>query len=247
MLQLTQLIGFASKSRYVARAVNFDGTNDYLTRGGGLTGASDGKVGTCSFWAKFNGGDGSLQYIVAFAGGSGWTVFRYTDNKLYVSGYNPSGSNIVNYNSSGTYLSSSGWNHFLASWDLAAGALQMYVNDATASPMITMNTNDTIDYTTSDWGIGATVIGASKLNADIADLYVNFATRIDFSIEANRRKFISVEKKPVNLGQNGELATGSQPIIFCQGPASNFSTNKGTGGNFTATGALADSTTSPSG
>jgi Concanavalin A-like lectin/glucanases superfamily len=247
MLQLNQLVGFAGKSRYVARAVNFDGTNDYMTRGGGLTGAVDGKVGTCSCWFRLNGGDGNIQYIVVPAGSTGFYLQRYSDNKLYVAGFNVSGTQILNFSSSGTYTASSGWTQVLASWDLASGALQMYVNDATASPTINNNTNDTIDYTISDWGIGGSIIGLNKLNADVAELYVNFAIRIDLSIEANRRKFISIDKRPVNLGQNGELPSGAQPIIYCKGPAASFSTNLGSGGNFTLTGSLADSSTSPSG
>ena len=37
---------------YAANPVNFDGTNDYLTRGATLTGAADSKLMTISVWVR---------------------------------------------------------------------------------------------------------------------------------------------------------------------------------------------------
>jgi hypothetical protein len=77
-------------------------------------------------------------------------------------------------------------------------------------------------------------------------LYVNYATHLDLSVEANRRKFISAAGKPVSLGANGSTPTGSQPIIYLANPTATWQDNLGAGGNFTENGALADAATNPS-
>ena len=41
-----------SSGAYSAVAVNFDGTNDYLTHSGGLTGAADSKLMTLCYWIR---------------------------------------------------------------------------------------------------------------------------------------------------------------------------------------------------
>jgi hypothetical protein len=59
------------------------------------------------------------------------------------------------------------------------------------------------------------------------------------------RKFISADGKPVYLGANGQLPTGSPPAVFLSGDSTSFATNQGTGGAFTLTGTLTDASTSP--
>ena len=50
---------------YTARAVTFDGTNDYLTRGADFTSNADSKVGIFSCWLKFNAGsDNNTIYLM---------------------------------------------------------------------------------------------------------------------------------------------------------------------------------------
>ena len=48
---------------------------------------------------------------------------------------------------------------------------------------------------------------------DIGDLWFN-TEFIDFDVEANRRLFSDSNLNPINLGTNGELPTGNQPLIF---------------------------------
>ncbi len=50
---------------YRANAVQFDGSNDYLTRGAELTGIADGKAGTLSVWLNFTGGDAANQHFLS--------------------------------------------------------------------------------------------------------------------------------------------------------------------------------------
>ena len=196
MLKVTQLTGFGGKSRYVARAVNFDGTNDYMLRGSDMTGSVDGKTGTVSYWLKLNGGDGNLQIV--FRSGAGFVdTRREVANTITVGGTNSVGAQILLLTSTGTYTASTGWVHVLASWNLATAFGKLYVNDVDVTAGGATLTNDTIDYTQTDWACGARTSGDFKLNAELADLWFSLST-IDITSEANRRRFISAAKKPVD-------------------------------------------------
>ena len=98
----------------------------------------------------------------------------------------------------------------------------------------------TISFTDTDWVLGATAAHGSKLQANLADLYVNLAAYMDLSVASNLAKFYQ-NGRPVSLGGNGSAPTGSQPIWFMQAPASAWNTNRGSGGNFsTGAGSLTD-------
>ena len=89
-----------------------------------------------------------------------------------------------------------------------------------------------------------------KLKGFFAEVSFAFGQSLDFSIVSNRRKFLSAGGKPVFLGADGSLPTGTAPIIYQHlddGEAvANFATNRGTGGDFTITGTLDTGSTSPS-
>lgn len=67
---------------------------------------------------------------------------------------------------------------------------------------------------------------------DVADLWMAPGVFIDFTVTANRRKFIDGTGKPVDLGTNGQTPTGTSPYMFFSGDDTTFSTNLGTGGAF---------------
>jgi hypothetical protein len=230
---------------YLANAVHFDGTNDYLTRGADLTGNADGKTGTVSVWLNVGLADGVIG-VIACAGTTRFVVLRDgTANKLIVRGRNTTPTTILEMLSATSVTGASGWVHLLASWDLAAGVAQLYltdVEDRAASPIIT---NDNIDYTHTEWLIGSWNDFSRKWLGDVADLWFDLGY-IDLSVETNRRKFIDASGKPVRLGADGSAPTGTAPIVYQSGATVDWHTNKGTGGGFTENGALTDATTSPS-
>jgi hypothetical protein len=82
--------------------------------------------------------------------------------------------------------------------------------------------------------------GADKFNGDVADLWWAPGVYLDLTVTANRRKFISADRRPVPLGANGQTPTGSAPLIFLSGDLAAWHTNKGTGGGLTQTGALSE-------
>lgn len=247
MFVSNQLIGFGGGgvSIYAAPTVKFDGANDYLTRGAGLTGASDADAGIFSVWVDFNGTDSNWQYFVT-NDGEYFIIRRNTSNYVEVSMYNSvRGSTIFSCTSTVTVTASSGWVHILISWDLSASAAHLYLNDVDRYSAGTL-TAGTLDYTWSECTIGARAGGSNPLDADVADLYLNFGEYLDFSTESNRRKFIDASGKPVDLGSDGSTPTGTAPIIFLSGETASWHTNKGGGGGMTETGALTDGSSSPS-
>lgn len=80
--------------------------------------------------------------------------------------------------------------------------------------------------------------------ASAADLWIT-NEKVDWSIEANRRKVQTAGGKPVYLGASGELVTGTAAGVFCSGDATDFWVNQGTWGDAVLTGALTNAT-SPS-
>lgn len=244
------LIPSGAIAPYQTDAVAFDGSNDYGTRGGDLTSNADGKKGIVSFWFKLTGGDAALQRFYDQTGSFN-NVSRLTTNKMQIIGSNAAGTAILNLRSTTSYVADSTWHHLAASWDMATtGARWLYIDGADDLNLQAF-TDDTIDYTRAEHRIGANVSAAGeKLNAEIADFYYNVSENLDLSDAGNLAKFIE-NGLPVDLGDDGSLPTGNQPIIFLRRPigatADSFlSDNKGYGGDFTVTGALADAT-SPTG
>ena len=228
---------------YLTSASDFDGTNDYVTRGADATGLADGKAGTLSLWIRVDGGDGANRRILATAAAAPrFQLLFAAANTISLSGRNAAGTLILNKLTADTYASGAVWYHILASWNLAAATSHLYVSNVAPSLAINTNTDDTIDYTQGNFSIGALTDGAEKFNGCIAELYFS-PTYIDLSVAANRRRFISDTGKPVPLGWTGRLPTGTSAIIYH--PDGN-ATERGTAGTWTVTGSLDACSTVPS-
>lgn len=240
---------------------NFDGSVDWLNKTT-THGAADGKQGILSFWLRMLGGDGSSRNIWACgANKMRFIVKREVGNTITFQGNDPAGLNPVTrlfLPPNQVMSSATGWHHFLAMWDLNVGAAAsgVWVDDAPDSmttgagiPFYSVGNN--IGYSVDvNAYFGGTDTGTVLGNFDIADFYLAFNQYLDFNIYTNRRRFISSIRKPVKLGGTGSDPTGTSPTVFCrladgEAPA-NFALNRGTGGNYTVTGALTTSSTSPS-
>ncbi|HSN25181.1 MAG TPA: LamG-like jellyroll fold domain-containing protein [Kofleriaceae bacterium] len=230
---------------YHATAVRFDPAGgDFLTTGT-LAGSTTSGQGTFSVWLHFNGGDGSAQMIAAAQVLASGGIFRNANNKLQFQLNACGGGLLLDVQSAHAYTASSGWIHVLASWDLAASRVQLYVNgvpDLAAGGTIA---NGAICYTAPKWGIGG--LSSASLDADVADWYASFGTAVNLDVVANRAKFRTVAGKPVDLGADCSNATGVTPIACLTGALAQWSINKGTGGGFALHGdGLSAAPTSPS-
>lgn len=251
MLRVNQLAGFGAgiSTVFNVEAANFDGSNDHLARGAGLDGASDSKIISASFWIKPT--VGSLSYIWADATGD--TVINISGaGALQINGANAAGTQILNV-TLGSAFSSGNWYHVAFCFDMSdTNKRHIYINGVAQSPTYNTYTNDSIDFTESDWTIGALNPSSPQdwLTADLAEFWLAFGQYVDFSDSTTRQKFRTVGDKPVDLGATGAKPTGTAPTIYQSVRSgeviSAFVTNRGTGGGMTETGALTLSSTSPS-
>lgn len=236
--------------QYVANAVQFDGSNDWLERDGDFSGIANGKEFLFSCWFYKTGG-GVLQLYIGDGGGLDINIDN--NEALQVSCYDAgvTAFELVASSSNGV-VSLDTWYHLAISCDMTNSSNRhVYLTEAGNTPAsLSMSwaiyNNDTLGFSRSDHAIGAAVGGSGKCQADLADLYLDL-NYLDLSTGSNLAKLIDSDGKPVNLGADGSAVTGSQPILFLSGSTASWHTNKGSGGGMTENGALTDSATSPSG
>lgn len=255
-LALTQSSGGGAEAPapYFANAVEFDGANDYLRRTNIIHGSAS-STGSISFWVRLDADtEGSDYYEVIQGSVNGVSdellsvIFGVVEQQFFVTMNNYDIFAVTTPNIS----LPTGWLNFLASWEIDAGqnfkTFHVYINDTIALDSVSDDVNEsTIAYNTlNHWMVGEYFDGTFKLNGGLADLYFAPGQFLDFSVQANRRKFIDAAGKPVSLGADGSTPTGSTPAIYLKGDHTNFEVNSGTGGNFTVTGALTAAPTSPS-
>jgi len=229
---------------FEAEGVVYDGTNDYATLSPGLSGATNTKELTISAWVRFNGGDGATQDIFRL-GIDDVRVARSSTNKLYFRINDSLDAAIQIAISNGTVTADGEWHHILFAVNTASPVYYLYINRSLDKTGVTPTLDALIDWASvdDDGIIGASPAAAFKLNASLSELYVHNEF-IDPTVEANLRKFISADGKPVSLGSNGSSPTGTQPLVYA--PDGDPSNNLGTAGDYTITGSLAPAPDSPS-
>ncbi len=233
---------------FPVNAVHFDGTNDNLTRGAGLTGAADGEDLLLSIWVNMTGQDDETHHIISNVNNN-FIFTRLLDNKFQFSVRSPAPATIWDVSTDTLYSTTDnpGWHHILIAAQLDGTPVgQVYVDDVEAAVTeATAPTNGDIDFTTTNHAIGGTVAGGFRLEGDLAEVYLT-NEYLDISSEANRRLFIDSNQFPVDLGSDGSTPTGTAALLFFSGATATWHTNDGTGGGYTETGALTDASTSPS-
>jgi hypothetical protein len=222
-------------------AVTFTDSTDMLRRASGLTGGAASNLGTFSFWFKPTGLDNVNQMI--FSLGTLLYVFRVQADDANAArrrGLAISSTPVFYYST--TDLTLNVWTHCLISWRTnGSNVCQVYFNDVADTPQTSTLATGTINWGTSPLGLARSISDGPFLAGDVAEFW--FAnTYIDLSVTDNRRKFIKADGKPAFLGLTGQRPTGSSPLIYLKGPASNWGTNSGTGGDFTVTGTFTDAT-----
>ena len=191
----------------------FDGAADYLD-GNALTGIADGKLGTMVIHLRFANAATVTERIL-LSTGSQFGILRLSTGNLQVFGENTAGTLIMSLITDTTPCAAAGTYVIKSSWDLnTAGTGRVYVNDVTAMTSAATYTNDTIDYTAAEYSIGASITGTDKVVGDIYSIWLDPTQRLDLDTTSVRRKFTDANNVPVFLGSNGELPTGTRPILF---------------------------------
>lgn len=244
---------------YTAEAVVFDGTNDYYigTSPPGILGTEPtaGKQVTMSFWIWPVELTWDYHFFIGKASANtskGGVIVRFTDiHKLQVLFYDSGGNEIFNWVGD-TTITASTWHHIAFSIDMANKPdSYFYVDDVQQTITDTTFTNTNITF---DKRLEIGFWNASADAGEYAEYYLNLEEHIDLSITINRRKFLSPKVGspstfvPVDLGADGSIPTGTSPLFFFKGPASEWNSttnNKGSGEDLDMNGSVTDSSNEP--
>lgn len=234
--------GARGPNEFWGNKADFNGTNGYLRKASALTGVSDGKVVSGSFWFVSDAAnvDDCIFSITDASGNGGFRIYRSSTNTLLFRGFN-SGTSTILYVETGTL--SAGTNYYVQyCFDLNNSANRaVYVNGVAQSLSVTTYTNDTLQLTLGQVCLATRWTGSATdlFDGRLSEFYFT-TTYIDFSQEANRLKFRDAFGNPVDLTQQIEAAAIPNPAIYMRFPPTSFGTNSGTGGNFTVNGTISD-------
>lgn len=258
-----------SASTYSASAVNFDGAAQ-LGVSTSLVGVAASSSCCGSFWIKIDTSASMFSNLTVLNQTEVFTgpTTRYPINVVPIVGSSECnisiyvapaeaaliGTDVFAVTTAVDGLVKGVWTNVLFSIDTNAATssktMQIYFNDVAQSFLSTNDPIGPFDIGFANSGTNSVTVGAadSLVNpylGDMADFWFAPGVFIDFSVEANRRKFIDAVGRPVDLGTDGSIPTGTAPAIFFTGNASTFGTNVGTGGTFATTGTLTNATTAP--
>lgn len=229
---------------YQAVAVNFDGTNDYLTRGATLTGAADSKLFTFFTWLNPSS-SAATQRIVgcynAVGGAAGNLIFRVTrttTGAISLIGNNAAAAAILSISSSAGAAPVGSWTSIAVSCDMAnTGNRYLLINGVNDLATVTTYTNDTLDFTGLDWAVGAEASGANKYAGDMSNTALRLGT---YMTDVQMKAAFLNGNEPNDPG-----LYGFTPILGLSNPLATWQTNTGSGGGMTVTGALTAATSFP--
>lgn len=219
-------------------SLDFDGSTDYLTSSlGPLSGVVDGNSGIFSCWIRMEGGDNTQMRIFGGVTNPATTYFavrRTTTNRVEIEGRTTAGGLNMDLQSSANVINGSGWKHILCSWNVT-DIRHLYMNDV-SDLSVANGPTATVDYVHTQYSVGAQPSATLFFNGLISEVYFAPNQFLDFSVTANRRKFITAAGKPAYLGRYGEAPTGTKPAVYLSlkknAALTSFMTNLGTGGDF---------------
>lgn len=222
-----------------------------LTREAGFTGASNDSTGIISVWVR------PTYYGSQYLQNTDQTVNLYhsgIDAKFHLDLSNSDANKFLNLRTDAGYIfTDPDYVHILISWDTNYSAgnkiAHFYVNDIEVKDVAyDGDAAFDVDYTQGNWAIGLTALNdynSSSIYSDISEFYFAPGQFLDFSVEANRRLFITADGDPSPLGTDGSFPTGTPPIAYFAGTKDQFAYNRGTGGNMTVNGTIYDAVTAP--
>lgn len=202
--------------------VAFDGTNDYLERGAGLTGASDSNNGM-SVYLKINTTDSSFRVFDDPLNRLRLRVL--SSGKLDLRIRDSGGLQVCTVRSN-TAINTGSDVEIWMTYDGAAGTSAVYVDGVDDTDDRGTSTSSTVDWTETDFYI-FTSGGGSDLYTGDAEIYRVWDSAKDLSSSSVR----------ADMADTTDVTSA---IVAFQGAASdwNAGTNHGTGGDFTMNGAV---------
>ena len=228
---------------YIPNAVTFDGSNDYMTVTNSQAGLANGYNFTHSFWIKPTIGVTRRLWSISDVSTPMMITTVASDGRIGISIYSAAGvlkvgSATVNPLSNGT------WQHVLFVYSRSTPLTNIYVGGslvALTNGTWVGNDGNPNGYAPASanarYTVGADYEGSNKLLADICEWWW------DDTILDDPTKFRSAANRPISLGSDGSLPSGSAPVFYFRGAGNAFNVNYGTGGtNFWVKGSLSAAT-----
>ncbi|MBU0860200.1 MAG: LamG domain-containing protein, partial [Alphaproteobacteria bacterium] len=186
---------------YSATAMLFDGTNTYI-RQNAIPDVTDSKMVTGSVWIKRNA-TGAIHNIFAI---NDRFIFRVTSaGQIAMVAENASDTDILDMVTTANVVADTNWHHVIFSIDMGNSANnRIYVDGVSAALSYSINTDAVIDFSVTQYAVGAVYAGTNKFNGMMSDLWIDVGRFVDLTVAANREKFRSSAGLPQYLGVSGE-------------------------------------------
>ena len=129
-------------------------------------------------------------------------IRRFSNDKISIDAFNSGGTKILNIQTTDT-IEADNWYHLMFSFDLSNTSKRHLYLDDVSKLGVAIYTNDTIDFTIADWGYAARPDGSNKFNGAAGEFWFYPGQYLDLSVESNRRKFITADKRPAGVSSDG--------------------------------------------
>jgi hypothetical protein len=241
---------FQVSAAYTANATAFDGSSDYMTKAGDMTGAANSKIILCSLWFKFVHQTASRQLLIVDKFAFRVNLQITSADKFEMLFQSSAGANVVGFNGTSA-LSTETWHHVITSFDSSSSSNRaIYIDGSSASGSWWAYTDSAIMLASvTGWSIASGYESwQAKLQGSLCELWFSgFETSwFDITNASNLAKFRTAGGKPENLGATGTCGGAlTQPLIYLKNDYTSFGTNSGSGGNFTANSTPYSSDTPP--
>jgi len=213
--------------------INFNGTTSYFTILDDFTDNFETYPNdiTCVWWMKNNGGNVAQPILGIVQGTNDADGFRIeqiaTGSQSYAlrirTGKDSGGTEQVFETTNNTIPPAGSVDCYMISTDRANAAISVYRNDTAITTTRTSTTNNDFDHGAGYLSVGRYAPNLSAVHFDgcMARIWIDQRT-VDFSVTANRRKFINAVGQRIDYGTNGEIPFGSTPKIYLDGDSSTF-------------------------
>ena len=228
--------GARGPAEYWASAAEFNGSSQKLQVLSALTGAVDSKLFSMAVSYRTDIATTGSRMIFSCYDGTAPILQIYSNGSdpyyLSVLARNLANEQLMAFNIPGSWAPNT-WFNLLISWDLNNTSLtRLYLNGVAPSLTIDASKNEAITFGS---GVDGNFIGG-QLSGSFMDGRIGFFSMwqeyIDWSQEAMRLLVFDAFGYPVDIGEQGELVTGTPPLIYMNTDF-HLGTNLGTGGDFT--------------
>jgi len=223
-------------------AIDFDGTNDYLSRSSDLVGNTDGKTFTFSCWV-YNYHTTSLSLYSSKTSAGTINIYVNNSGTLYIQMVNATGTEIrLNWEAPSKTIPFGTWVNIIISMNMASTSYRhIYVSDKVVTGAYTFYANEDILFAHTDHYINSNLGSSERGKGRLSHAFLDYTYR-DLSTESNRRLFCTEDLKPADPATLIAL----NPIMYMQlTDPDTAHVNSGTGGDFVLNGTVALSERGP--